>query len=140
MDNYFTISELCASETARAKGIDNTPTKQITDNLHLLITECLNPIREAYGKPIKVTSGYRCAELNKAVGGKSTSQHLKGYAVDIVGKTDGETKRIFDIAKALWNFDQLLFEYNTRGSKWVHISYVSKDKNRLQAIDNYYAN
>lgn len=134
--NYFTIKELSASTTARAKGIDNTPSQAVCDKLHLLITECLNPIREAYGKPITVTSGYRCAALNKAVGGKATSQHTKGEAADLVGKTPEETKKIYDIAKALWSFDQLLFESNGK-STWVHISYVSKEKNRLQAIDNY---
>lgn len=137
MTNYFTIKELCGSSTAKAKGIDNTPTQAICDKLHLLITECLNPIREAYGKPINVTSGYRCAELNKAVGGVSNSQHVKGEAVDLVGKTNEETRRIYEIAKALWNFDQLLFERNGKGSIWVHISYKNKRDNRLQAIDNY---
>lgn len=138
MTNYFTIKELCASTIAKAKGIDNTPSQAICDKLHLLITECLNPIREAYGKPITISSGYRCPALNKAVGGVATSQHTKGEAVDMVGKTDEETQKIYQIAKALYNYDQLLFESNGK-KKWVHISYVGKGKNRLQAIDNYNA-
>lgn len=134
--NYFTIKELCASSTAKKKGIDNTPTQVICDKLHLLITECLNPIREAYGKPITVSSGYRCPALNKAVGGVATSQHTKGEAADLVGSNEVETLKIYQIAKGLWNFDQLLFESNGK-TKWVHISYKSKKENRLQAVDNY---
>lgn len=135
MTNYFDISELTASDTAKAKGINNKPSLEVCDNLHILIAECLNPIRQAFGKAIRVTSGYRCEKLNKAVGGKENSQHLKGEAADLIGKTDEETRRIFEIARALGNFDQLLFERS--GSKrWVHISY-KKTGNRKQAIYNY---
>jgi hypothetical protein len=135
MRNYFDISELTASDTAKVKGINNTPNLEVCDRLHLLITECLNPIREAYGKPITVTSGYRCERLNFVVGGKSNSQHIKGEAADLVGKNDEETRRIFEIARALGNFDQLLFE-RSGAKRWVHISY-KKIGNRKQAIDNY---
>lgn len=139
MKNYFTISELCESDTARAKSIRNIPfTLEVLDNLHLLITECLNPIRECFGKPIYVNSGYRCAELNKAVGGVATSQHLRGEATDIRGANDAETEQIYNIAKSLGRFDQLLFESNGKGVKWVHLSY-KKNGNRGQAIDNYKA-
>lgn len=135
MKNYFDISELTASDTAKAKGINNKPSIEVCDNLHILIAECLNPIRQAFGKAIRVTSGYRCEKLNKAVGGKLNSQHLKGEAADIVGNTDEETRRIFEIARALGNFDQLLFE-RSGAKRWVHISY-KKNGNRKQAIDNY---
>ena len=77
MKSYFTIEELCKSTTATQLHIDNTPSQQVKENLSKLI-EFLNPLREAWGSPIKVTSGYRSYQLNKRVGGSSTSAHLKG--------------------------------------------------------------
>ena len=96
----------------------------------------LDKIRERYGKPIVVTSGYRCPELNKAVGGVKSSQHVKGEAADLVGENKAETKKIFEIAKEIGNYDQLLFETNKAGSVWVHISYKASG-NRKMCIDNY---
>ena len=133
---YFSIKELCKSNTAIKNKIDNHPTPEIEKNLTILIEHCLDPIREKFGKPITVTSGYRCEKLNKLVGGKPNSQHLKGQAADLVGDTNTKTKEIFEIAKQLGNFDQLLFEKNSKGSIWVHISYKDSG-NRKQCIDNY---
>ena len=133
---YFSIKELCKSNTAIKNKIDNHPTPEIEKNLTILIEHCLDPIREKFGKPITVTSGYRCEKLNKLVGGKPNSQHLKGQAADLVGDTNTKTKDIFEIAKQLGNFDQLLFEKNSKGSIWVHISYKDSG-NRKQCIDNY---
>ena len=123
MKNYFTITELCKSATATAKGIRNTPTStREFDAMVVLITECLNPIRERYGHPIRVTSGYRCETLNRIVGGVASSQHVKGEAADLQGATDDETARIFECARDLGVFDQLLFEHS-KGKRWVHISH-----------------
>ena len=133
---YFSIKQLCKSNTAIKNKIDNHPTPEIEKNLTILIEHCLDPIREKFGKPITVTSGYRCEKLNKLVGGKPNSQHLKGQAADLVGDTNTKTKEIFEIAKQLGNFDQLLFEKNSKGSIWVHISYKDSG-NRKQYIDNY---
>lgn len=133
---YFSIKELCKSNTAIKNKIDNHPTSEIERNLTILIEHCLDPIREKFGKPITVTSGYRCEKLNKLVGGNPNSQHLKGQAADLVGDTNAKTKEIFEIAKQLGNFDQLLFERNSKGSIWVHISYKDSG-NRKQCIDNY---
>lgn len=133
---YFSIKELCKSNTAIKNKIDNHPTSEIERNLTILIEHCLDPIREKFGKSITVTSGYRCEKLNKLVGGKPNSQHLKGQAADLVGDTNAKTKEIFEIAKQLGNFDQLLFERNSKGSIWVHISYKDSG-NRKQCIDNY---
>ena len=132
---YFTIKELSKSSTAEKLGIDNTPAPEICAKLNTLIS-ALDKIREQYGKPIFVTSGYRCPELNKAVGGVNSSQHVKGEAADLVGRNDDETRKIFETAKALGNFDQLLYEKNSKGSIWVHISYKSSG-NRTMCIDNY---
>ena len=133
--SYFTIKELSRSSTAEKLGIDNTPTPEIRAKLNILIS-ALDKTREQYGKPIFVTSGYRCPELNKAVGGVNSSQHVKGEAADLVGRNDDETRKIFETAKALGNFDQLLYEKNSKGSIWVHISYKASG-NRTMCIDNY---
>ena len=80
---YFTIKELCRSTTADRKGIDNRCGSDIEANLTALVDNVLDPLREWYGKPIVVNSGYRCPALNKAVGGATTSQHMSGQAADI---------------------------------------------------------
>lgn len=77
MASYFTIDELCYSDVAKAKGIDNTPSKEVKENLQKLI-DFLNPLREAWGSAISVSSGYRCEALNTAVGGSKTSVHRLG--------------------------------------------------------------
>ena len=138
MGKYFSIKELSYSRIAAEKGINNTPTGDVKRSLELLIDKCLDPIREKYGKPITVSSGYRNYLVNQLVGGKATSQHLKAEAADLVGSNDKETRRIFEIAKELGNYDQLLFERNKKGSVWVHISYKAEG-NRKQCIDNYIA-
>ena len=75
---YFTINELCASSTAARLGIRNIPNEEIKSNLIALVDNVLDPLRTSYGKPIIVSSGYRCLALNQAVGGSKTSQHVKG--------------------------------------------------------------
>ena len=75
---YFTIKELCKSNTAIKYGIDNTPTPEVEQNLIALIENVLDPLREAWGSPIIINSGYRCPILNKAVGGSKTSSHMSG--------------------------------------------------------------
>ncbi len=124
---YFTIHELTQSDTALQKGIDNTPPPAIKVKLTSLINNLLDPIREAWGSPISVNSGYRCPVLNKAVGGVSTSQHQKGEAADITVGSPELNRQLFDlIAKGDFDFDQLIDESNY---SWVHISY-SAGKNR----------
>ena len=97
---YFSISELTYSTKARELHIDNTPfSYAIVDNLTSLIDNLLDPIREAWGKPLHVNSGYRCSALNKAVGGKPTSQHLKGEAADITAGSKAENKKLCEMIK-----------------------------------------
>ena len=134
--SYFTIKELTNSQTAKKLGIDNTPTPEIRVKLNTLIS-ALDKIREQYGKPITVTSGYRCPELNRAVGGAVNpdgtpkSQHCKGEAADLIGENKKKKKKIFEIAKDLGNYDQLLFETNKGGSVWVHISYKATGNRKI---------
>lgn len=117
---YFTIKELIKSSTAEAKGIDNTPTPEVERNLTALVDNVLDGVREIYGKPITVNSGYRCPELNKAVGGSATSDHVKGFAADITGGSKTENERLFNIIKHNFHFSQLIDEKNF---SWVHVSY-----------------
>ncbi len=130
---YFTLRELTKSETAIRHGITNSPDKRIQRNLEKLVEFILDPLREAYGKPIVVTSGYRCEKLNRILGGVKTSQHVKGEAVDIRSAYDTpeENKKIFDLIKDLnLPFDQLINEY---GYDWIHVSY--SELNRRQILN-----
>ena len=107
---YFTIEELTRSATATTRGLDNTPTPEIKANLERLVDKVLDPLREKYGKPITVNSGYRCPELNKAVGGSKTSDHMNGFSVDITASCKKENAILFQIIKDNFDFDQLIWE------------------------------
>lgn len=134
------MEELYASATAKAKGINNKPNAQQMINLVYLCAYVLEPLRVAMKEPIKIGSGFRCEALNKAVGGVSNSQHMKGQAVDLC--IDGDIKKgkkWFEYIKNHLPFDQLIWEKNPKtGSYWVHVSYVYPDfgKNRRQVIEN----
>lgn len=121
MAEFFTKSELTRSDTARIRGIDNTPTPEASAALDALMWNVLDPIRRMWGKPIIVNSGYRCPKLNAAVGGSATSQHMKGEAADITAGDPTKNKELFDmIARSAIPFDQLIDEKNYR---WIHVSY-----------------
>lgn len=126
---YFTIKELCKSSTATLKRIDNTPNSEIVNNLEQLVDNILDPLREAYGKPIKVNSGYRCEALNVAVGGSKTSQHKYGLATDITTGSRLENKKLFILAKQLnLPFDQLIDE---KAYSWIHISFSKNPRKQV---------
>ena len=130
---YFTLDELIHSDTADRLGIDNSPTSEAVSNLNDLVTNVLDKLRDGWGRPIIVTSGYRCKELNAAVGGTRNSQHLKGQAADIVSD-DFEAFRRFVRRWCKDNeFDQCIFEHSGN-SEWIHISYV-EGRNRRQMLD-----
>ncbi len=134
----FTLAELTYSDTAKSKGLDNTPSEIEYKNMKNLCENLLQPLREKIGKPIKVNSCYRGKQLNEAVGGSKTSQHCKGEAADIeiIGMSN------YDLAiyiKDNFDFDQLILEYadnlkNDKNSGWVHVSYVSSSVNRKQCL------
>lgn len=120
---HFTTAELSKSDTARRKGIDNTPTAVAESNIRGLVDNVLDPLRSAWGRPVVVNSGYRSPELNKAVGGAPGSQHLTGEAADIEDASRGreENKKLFELIIQLGlPFDQLIneFDYN-----WIHVSF-----------------
>ena len=131
----FTLEEFTRSDTAKAKGIANIPDYQQVANLCALVNNVLQPLRDAMGHEIKIGSGYRCAALNKAVGGVYNSQHLTGQAADLC--IDGDKikgKRWFDWIKSHVEFDQIIWEHNAKGSYWVHVSFRMDGKNRRQVI------
>lgn len=131
MGKYFTIEELCRSNTADAKGIDNTPNNAQKERLKDLIENVLDPLREAYGKTIYVNSGFRNDKLNKEVGGVVTSQHRKGEAADISAGSIKENEKLFNLIQELnLPFDQLINESNF---SWVHVSY-SQERQRKQIL------
>ena len=156
--SYFTISELTASATALREGIDNRPSKCAYHLLHVLVDQLLDPIREAWGEPIVVSSGYRCKELNALVGGVKNSHHILGCAADITapllspqggrigsamseylplgGGREGANRKLFKLIQQMQQsgqirFTQLIWEGDGR---WIHISYVPSDL-RCQVID-----
>ena len=136
---HFTLDELYASETAKARGIQNKPGTEEIINLVYLAAYVLEPLREAMGEPIKIGSGFRCPQLNRAVDGVANSQHMKGQAADLC--IDGDLKkgkRWFEWIKTHLDFDQLIWEHNAKGTYWVHVSYVHPPfgRNRRQVIDN----
>lgn len=129
MSKYFTLNELCYSDTAIKHHIDNKPPKEIQNNLEKLMS-FLDGIREHYGKPIYINSGYRCPALNKLVGGVSNSAHQYGWAVDL-RVLEGLKESLEDYLKDK-QFDQLIWESNGK-SKWIHIGlFDSKGRQRRQ--------
>ena len=138
---FFSIEELTQSATAKRLGIDNTPSDKIKKNLTLFINTVLDPIREDWGSPIIVSSGYRCPELNKAVGGANTSGHQYGYCADLQVK--GGMKKIRELADFIFKwmkdhnmkFDEILFEHSG-GVTWLHFCWIGKDgKQRMKCFD-----
>lgn len=107
--SYFTLEELTRSSIAKQYGIDNTPSPKIIQNLEYVISR-LNPIREEFGEPIYINSGYRCEKLNKKVGGSTNSAHKKGLAVDMTTGTKEGNKELFNIIRAKFQFDVLIDE------------------------------
>lgn len=134
---YFSLTEFSRSDTAGRQGIDNSIPPECRRSIEALVDAVLDPLREAWGKPITVTSGYRCPALNRAVGGVATSQHLKGEAADITTGNYVDNARLFQrIIDMHLPFDQLIFEAGDirTGPAWIHISHKSDGHNRRQIL------
>jgi zinc D-Ala-D-Ala carboxypeptidase len=136
LSKNLALAEVTRSETAKRKGISNMPTPEHIENFKKLAENIFQPIRDHFGAPIHLSSGYRSAALNKAVGGSSSSQHCKGEAIDIdMDGTAITNKQIFDFIKANLNFDQLIWEFGTDANPdWVHVSYNSDGAQRKQIL------
>ena len=121
---YFTRQELISSVEAERRNIINIPSGKEMWSLENLVYKVLDPLREHYGKPIIVTSGYRSPELNTAIGGATYSQHVKGEAADIIAKNRADNARLFDIILHRLPFDQLIWEKgDDTNPSWIHVSY-----------------
>lgn len=128
---YFTLKELCSSRVARVRKIDNTPTIEQVENLTALVDNVLDPLRERFGRPIIVNSGFRNEELNRAVGGAKASQHMKGEAADIYAGTKEGNRELFNLIVKYLPYDQVI---NERDFSWVHVSYKKNGNNRKQQL------
>ena len=129
LTSNFSLKELTVSETATRKGLDNTPNETVTANLKTLAETILQPLREHYGKSVKVNSGYRSPDVNASVGGSKTSDHCKGQAADIeiAGVANGD---LANYIASNFKFTQIILEFYTQGipdSGWVHVSYDAND-------------
>lgn len=126
---YFTVKELVHSDTARRLGIDNTPPASAVEALHALVDNVLDPLRQAWGSPIHVNSGYRCPELNQIVGGTPGSQHQRGEAADITVGSRSANRRLMALIKRLdLPVDQCIDE---KGCRWIHVSHRATHNRRL---------
>lgn len=131
---HISFDEATISQTATRKGIINIPNNQQLENMKLVAEKCFEPVREHFGVPLKVSSFFRCEKLNKAVGGASNSQHVKGQAIDIQATSNITNAQIFEYIKKNLEFDQLIWEYGTNDNPaWVHVSF-SNTHNRKQVI------
>ena len=139
LTNNFSLEEFERSDTAKRLGIDNRVPQFAIARLRTLCEKVLQPVRDHFGVPIIITSGYRCPDLNDAVKGATSSQHMKGEAADFKIKVDN-TKgvKLYDLY--LWmvdnlSFDQLIWEVRDGGRrKWIHISYKNEKANRQQVF------
>jgi hypothetical protein len=136
LSTNLSLAEVTRSETAKRRGISNMPTAEHIENFKKLAANIFQPIREHFGKPIIISSGYRSAELNKAIGGSLSSQHSSGEAIDIdMDGTDITNAQIFNYIKENLNFDQMIWEFGTdTNPDWVHVSFASNRSQRKQIL------
>jgi hypothetical protein len=136
LSTNLSLAEVTRSETAKRRGISNMPTAEHIENFKKLAVNIFQPIREHFGKPILISSGYRSAELNKAIGGSLSSQHCSGEAIDIdMDGTDITNKQIFDYIKDNLTFDQMIAEFPKQGNPdWVHVSFAANRSQRKQIL------
>ena len=136
ISKYVTYSEVTKSNQATALKLANIPNATQLNNLRLVCTNVFDKVREHFGKPIGISSGFRSVELNAKIGGSKTSQHCEGKALDIDGDVFGgiNNKLLFFYIKENCIFDQLIWEFGSENAPdWVHVSY-NEGKNRGQVL------
>jgi zinc D-Ala-D-Ala carboxypeptidase len=135
ISEHLSLSEVIRSESAKRNGISNMPTPEHIENFKILATKVFEPIREHFGVPIRISSGYRSKELNRLIKGSSSSQHCKGQAIDIDmdGTSNGVTNTdVFNYIKDNLPFDQMIWEFgNEDNPDWVHVSYVPEGRKQI---------
>ena len=133
LSENLTLSEVIRSESAKRYQITNMPTEEHLENLKQLAKNIFQPIRDHFNVPIRISSGYRSAALNKKIGGAANSQHSTGQAIDIdmIG-TEVTNADIFNFVKDNLKFDQLIWEFgNDTEPDWVHISWSKKPRKQI---------
>lgn len=138
---WFTMDEMLYSDTARQRGIENIPTAEQRKNIIELVETLLDPLREAYGKPIQVTSGFRCDALNKAVGGSATSAHSVGFAADLQPCGNDSIEELVAFAKDFLRkshlaFDQLIDERSGE-TRWLHLGLKDRQGKQRRQMMRY---
>ena len=123
---HFSLFEM----TATSRKVENTPTVEAIVNLCRLCNEVLEPARKIYGRPIIVTSGYRCPKLNNLVGGVKTSRHLTGQAADLRIESKELGRKLFDALKTQPGIDELLFEHKGNAS-WIHVAWSENPRHKI---------
>tara|TARA_R100001594_G_scaffold69108_1_gene103491 strand:- start:38 stop:493 length:456 start_codon:yes stop_codon:yes gene_type:complete len=139
ISEHISYKEGVYSTTALRRGIENTPNNEQLKNMETLAKEVFEPLRLYVGGPIKINSFFRSAELNKAIGGSTTSQHCKGQAIDIDDTFGRMTNaEMYHFIKEHLDFDQMIWEFGDDDNpNWVHVSYVSPEKNRRKCLKAY---
>ena len=140
LSKNLSLKEMTKSRTALRRGIDNSPTPEHIENMKALAENIFQPIRDHFGVPIYISSGYRSETLNKAIGGSKTSQHSKGQAIDLDrdARSQPDNSDLFIFVKDNLDFDQLIWEFGTdKNPAWVHISYNPYGKQRNQLLVAY---
>lgn len=142
ISKHISDKEGVYSRTAIRLDIDNTPTKEHLANMTKLAENIFEPLRAYVGGPIKINSFYRSPELNKAIGGSTKSQHCHGQAIDIDDTFGRMTNNeMYWFIKQRLDFDQMIWEFgDDKNPDWVHVSYVSEDKNRNRCLKAYKEN
>ena len=135
---FFTLAELIKSSTATKHHIDNTPPADVIKNLQYGVDMVLDPLRRIYGKPIVITSGYRCQKLNTLVGGVSNSWHTQGNAADIHVDSLTEATKLFSNLQKIPSVDTVLFEHSGTG-QWLHVQWNMAQTPRHHFNFNYKA-
>ena len=139
ISQHISNKEGVYSITATRLGIDNTPDEEQLTNMELLALKVFEPLREWVSGPIRVNSFFRSVKLNKAIGGSKSSQHCKGQAIDIDDTSCHKTNaEMYQFIKDELEFDQMIWEFgDDKNPNWVHISYVSAEKNRNRCLLAY---
>jgi len=136
ISKHISYEEAIHSDTAKRRGIDNSPSDYHIVNMQTLADKVFEPLRKWVGGPIKINSIFRSEKLNKAIKGSKSSQHMEGRAIDIDDTYGHKTNaEMYNYIKENLDFDQLIWEYgNDKNPDWVHVSYVSEDGNRGKCL------
>ena len=139
ISKHISHKESVYSRTATRRGIENKPNNKQMDNMCLIAEEVFEPLRSWVGGPIKINSFFRSPELNTAIGGSSKSQHCQGQAIDLDDTYGRATNaEMYEFVKKFLDFDQMIWEFgNDDNPDWVHVSYVSEEKNRNRCLKAY---